>query len=411
MKSSKNIVLVVASTGIFFEALDIAIVNLAMPMIQQGFQLPNEKIQWMQSLYVLFYGLFLIIGGKLADHIGRRTTFLLGNGIFLATSLGAALSFRYDMLVAFRAVQGIGAALMMPSALSIITNTFTDTQQRGRAIGVFGAFAAIGSGSGMSVGGLIATAFGWPAVFMINVPVIATTMILSFLFIERDAKGSWSGMFQTFIPSSLFRIRTAMLGSGIMLLLGAFFTGFLFVVSLLLQNNMGKSAAFAGLILFPFSLLSAATAKFLVPPMMKRLTSQQAAIVGMILMVVGAGAAVMSMTFDYQLAILLFSFACVTGVGMAVCFTSLTILTLQDVPDWNHGVASGFNTTLYFLGGGTGLTLLSFFVESQSTNYITTIPFFVLMGFALLATVILFFYERKMPVQEPASPYRSNPST
>jgi len=150
MKARKNLILIIASTGVFFEALDIAIVNLAMPLIQQDFQLANDEIQWMQTLYILLYGGFLIVGGRLADTIGRRKTFVIGNVIFLATSLGAAVSFRYDMLVAFRAVQGIGAALMMPSALSIITNTFDNGTERAKAIGIFGAFAAIGSGSGMS---------------------------------------------------------------------------------------------------------------------------------------------------------------------------------------------------------------------------------------------------------------------
>lgn len=400
MKSNKNIVLLVASTGIFFEALDIAIVNLAMPMIQQSFLLANDQVQWMQSLYILFYGLFLIIGGKLADHIGRRNTFLLGNGIFLLTSLGAALSFRFDMLVAFRSIQGIGAALMMPSALSIITNTFTDPQSRGRAIGVFGAFAAIGSGSGMSIGGLIATGFGWPAVFMINVPVIAATMVLSLIFIERDGAPTWQGMFQTLVPRSLFRIHSAMLGSGVMFLLGAFFTGFLFVISLLLQNNMQKSAAFAGLILFPFSVLSALTSRFLIPPMLKRLSVYQSSILGMMLMFVGAGLAIAAMVLNYNLFVLLVAFACVTGVGMAVCFTTLTILTLQDVPEWQHGVASGFNTTLYFLGGGTGLAVLSMFIESNGNNEVTTRPLAVLMLFAATAVAVLFYNQRKMLLSE-----------
>src|ERR1041384_4794884 len=137
MKARKNLILIIASTGVFFEALDIAIVNLAMPLIQQDFKLANDEVQWVQTLYILLYGAFLLIGGKLSDTIGRRKTFVVGNVLFLATSLGTAMSVNFEMLVIARAIQGIGAALMMPSALSIITNTFTNGPERGRAIGIF----------------------------------------------------------------------------------------------------------------------------------------------------------------------------------------------------------------------------------------------------------------------------------
>src|SRR5262249_29643979 len=152
----------------------------------QYFNLANDEVQWVQTLYILLYGAFLLLGGKLADTIGRRKTFVIGNVLFLATSLSAALSVNFTMLVLSRAIQGIAAALMMPSALSIITNTFTNSSERGRAIGIFGAFAAVGSASGMSVGGLIATYFGWQSVFLINVPVISTTLLLTFLYIDRS---------------------------------------------------------------------------------------------------------------------------------------------------------------------------------------------------------------------------------
>ncbi|HEX8060605.1 MAG TPA: MFS transporter, partial [Cyclobacteriaceae bacterium] len=324
MKARKNLILIIASTGVFFEALDIAIVNLAMPLIQQDFHLANEEVQWMQTLYILLYGGFLIIGGRLADTIGRRKTFVIGNVVFLATSLGAAISSRYDMLVFFRAVQGIGAAFMMPSALSIITNTFDNGPERARAVGVFGAFAAVGSGSGMSIGGMIATWFGWQSVFLINIPVIAATLLFTFVYIDKEKKKNIAlpDIFKSFVPSSLFRIPDLSLAAGIMMLLGAFFTGFLFLVSILLQNNMHFSAAHAGLLLFPFSLLSALASKLAPPYLMRKMLVHQAAVIGMMLMVIGALLIVASMSWGYNLVLLLMSFACVSGVGMAICFTT-----------------------------------------------------------------------------------------
>lgn len=394
IKNKKNLVLIIASTGVLFEALDIAIVNLAMPLIQQYFGLANDEVQWVQTLYILLYGAFLLVGGKLADTIGRRKTFVIGNVLFLATSLSAAFAVNFQMLVVSRAIQGIAAAFMMPSALSIITNTFTDGPERGRAIGIFGAFAAIGSGSGMSVGGLIATYFGWQSVFLINVPVIATTLLLTFMYIDRGDSRSWkpNSIFRSFVPTSLFRIPDAMLGASVMMLLGAFFTGFLFLVSMLLQNNMQFSAAYAGMLLFPFSLLSALTSKLALPYLMRKMVVHQAAVLGMMLMVIGSLLIVASMTFNYNLPMLLFSFACVSGVGMAICFTTLTVLSVQKVPAGHHGVMTGLCTTLYFLGGGAGLGTLAIIMDETSGNTISQLPVVVLMMFAVAAVGVLLYF-------------------
>lgn len=395
MKASKNLVLIIASTGVFFEALDIAIVNLAMPLIQEDFHLGNDEIQWVQTLYILLYGAFLLIGGKLADSIGRRKTFVIGNALFLVTSLGAALSFRFDMLVAFRAIQGIGAALMMPSALSIITNTFTDNAQRAKAVGIFGAFAAVGSGSGMSVGGMIATWFGWQSVFLINVPVISATLLLTFLYIDREdsRRIELPLIFNRFFPKSLFRIPDVLLAAGAIMMLGAFFTGFLFLVSMLMQNNMGYSAAYAGILLFPFSLLSALTSRTAPAFLLRKMFVHQAAILGMMLMVIGALLIVAAMSWGYNLFLLLLSFACVSGVGMAICFTTLTVLSVQKVPSSQHGVASGLCTTAYFLGGGAGLAILSMVMDTAGTgNNITQLPVVVLMMFAIAGVAGLMYF-------------------
>jgi len=175
MGTRRNLILILASIGTFVEALDIAIINLTIPSIQEQFNIGAEKVQWLQTLYVLFFGGFLIIGGKLSDEIGRKKLFLLGGMIFMLASLGAGLSPNFEVLALFRALQGLGAAFIMPSSLSIVTNTFTENQERNRALGVFSSFAAIGSGSGLSVGGLISTYLSWHWVFLINVPILLIT--------------------------------------------------------------------------------------------------------------------------------------------------------------------------------------------------------------------------------------------
>src|SRR5688572_9450034 len=157
-------------------------------MIQKDFALPGDTVLWMQTVYVLFYGGFLILGGKLADTVGRKNIFLIGSVIFLITSLGAALSSSFLMLCGFRALQGLGAAFVLPSAFAIVTTTFHEPTERNKALGIFGSFAAIGSGSGLSIGGLIATYFGWQWIFFINVPVITISSIVAYFVIQSDEK-------------------------------------------------------------------------------------------------------------------------------------------------------------------------------------------------------------------------------
>ncbi len=408
MLSGKNIVLVTASISVFFEALDIAIINLAVPLIGAEFGLAAGTLQWLQTVYVLLYGGLLVVGGKLSDAVGKKRIFMAGSGLFLLTSLGAGLAPSFGWLLAFRAVQGVAAALLMPSAMSLVTTTFDDLRERSQAVGIFSAFAAVGSGSGLSVGGLVATYLGWRWVFFLNVPVILLTLCLAYVYVQEEARTRkplpdlLSGILVTALIAALSYLvhalpgtqapvvfalvagialgtwgflrrngrlkdplidfgllRHSVTGIGVFLLLGACFTGYLFVISLILQENLGFSAAKAGLLLFPFSLLSAATGKFLIPPLLKRMSLLRAAMVGMASMAVGALALWYFIAGGGGLGWLLFSVACVNGIGIAVGFTTLTVLAVQPVAEAHHGLVSSVATTAYFFGGGLGLSLLS----------------------------------------------------
>jgi len=438
--SKKNIILIVACTAVFFEALDIAIINLALPLIQKEFFLANDAIQWLQTLYVLPYGGFLIIGGKLADQLGRKKIFMLGSLLFLITSLGAGFAENFETIAVFRAVQGIAAALVMPSAFSIITNTFTETSERGKAIGIFGSFAAIGSGLGLSLGGLIATYFGWQWVFFINVPVISLTLWLGYIYIEKDkfhkvksypdilsavlltglimllsytvhelriiktnlplflillaaiVLGSFlfikrsNVLKDPLINFSLFKHKTTIRGNGLFLILGALFSGFLFTVSILLQNNMQYSAAKSGLILFPFSILSALVSKYILPLTLGRFSIAQTASLGMFVMFTGTLAMFFSIYLDYNLPFLLLSAACISGCGMAICFPSFMVMSIQEVPAEFHGLASSMPTTSYFLGAGLGLSVLGLFLQINNHPLTSVI---VLGAFAIMGLLWL----------------------
>ncbi len=438
----KNVLLFAVSTAVFVEALDIAIINLAIPLVQKDFTLDNSAAQWLQALYVIVYGGLLLVGGKLADNYGRKKVFLTGAALFLVTSLGAGLSPDYDALLVFRGVQGIAAALLMPSALSIITNAFSDEAERSRAVGLFSAFAAIGSGSGLSIGGLIATAFGWKWVFLINVPLIGAVTWLGHRFIPPDADSRRSspdlfsaGLLTTgilllsftvhelvhvadriatfalamagaaicitlfvkrnkdlqypLIPWKHFRNYHTRQGIGASALLGATFTGYLFLISIVLQSNMGYTAAQAGLILVPFSILSALSSKFAIPLLMRKLQARRTALLGMMLLLAGAIALYVSMNLTYNVILLLLSALLITGTGITVCFPSLMVMSVQDVPEEHHGLATSLVVTCYFLGGGLGLSILSLFMQA-STRMVTQVPVLVLGAFAVIGILVLY---------------------
>ncbi|AOM80516.1 MFS transporter [Pedobacter steynii] len=450
MIQRKNLILAIASVGIFVEALDIAIVNLAIPSIQSDYGLSSDKVQWLQTLYVLLYGGFLIIGGKLSDLIGKKNIFIAGSVIFLLTSLGAGLAPSFEMLAFFRAAQGIGAALIMPSAFSIVTHTFTEPRERAKAIGIFSSFAAIGSGSGLALGGIITTFWGWQWVFFINVPVLTAIIILSWYYLTADPirkvkprpdlisgfllvlvllmlsygvhelgrirehyfllmaltiaviAGTrvilqrLKGQKEPLIDSSLFRSKATVTGIGVFMLLGAYFTGYMFILSLLLQKDMHFTAAKAGITLVPFSLLSALFAKFVLPPLMKRLNVWQTGVFGMSLMVGGAGFLLGSVLMNHNLILLLCSAACVSGLGMTICYTSLSVISVQGIPPQHYGLASSLATTSYFLGGGIGLSVLSLFIIAKGPgNSVSNSSIIVLCIYAIAALAWLASYTKK----------------
>src|SRR5262245_57903634 len=176
---NSNALLLVVCLGQFMVILDVSIVNVALPSIKDALGFSTTGLQWVLNAYTLTFAGFLLLGGRAADLFGRRRMFYLGTLLFSGASLLCAIAPSSGALVAVRAAQGIGGAILSPATLAIITTSFDEGAPRNRALGAWGAIGAIGATSGVLLGGVLTEAFGWPAIFVINVPIGAVVVALS----------------------------------------------------------------------------------------------------------------------------------------------------------------------------------------------------------------------------------------
>jgi len=174
----------------FMVVLDIAIVNVALPSIQADLGFSQEDLQWVISAYALVFGGFLLLGGRAADLFGRRRIFLLGLVVFSLGSLLSGLAWSEASLIGARALQGLGAAVISPAALSILTTTFSEGRERNLALGVWGAVGGFGAAAGVLLGGILTEALSWEWIFFVNVPVGIIGLALTPLLLteSRDAR-------------------------------------------------------------------------------------------------------------------------------------------------------------------------------------------------------------------------------
>jgi MFS family permease len=182
----QRVLLWLACSAIFFEAFDVSVVNLSLPLMASSLGISLATAQWVQTLYLLSFGGFLLLGGRLCDTAGSRLIFLLGMGLFGASSAMASFSHHLLTMLPARAGQGIGAALAMPAGISLLSRYFPVGEKQQAAFGIFGAFAAVGFAGGLALGGMIATLFDWHWIFGINIPVIAAVLWAAGRFIPRE---------------------------------------------------------------------------------------------------------------------------------------------------------------------------------------------------------------------------------
>src|SRR5712691_11185926 len=174
---SRWLVLALIVAAQFMVVLDVAIVNVALPSIKTDLHFTQESLQWVVTAYAIIFGGALLLGGRLADLIGRRRLFVAGLVLFTVSSLLDGLAWSEGSLIAFRALQGLGAAMVSPAALSILTTTFAEGRERNIALGIWGAVSGSGAAAGVLLGGALTSAFSWAWIFFVNVPVGALVLV------------------------------------------------------------------------------------------------------------------------------------------------------------------------------------------------------------------------------------------
>jgi MFS family permease len=169
----------VLAVSFFMTIVDLAIVNVALPTIGRKLHMPESSLQWVVTGYALTFGGFLLLGGRAADLLGRRRILMAGLALFTAASLGCGLATSDSVLIPMRCLQGLGAAIVLPAALSIVMNMFPEGAERNKALGVWGAIGASGATVGVVAGGLLTRYAGWQYIFFLNVPIGTAALLLS----------------------------------------------------------------------------------------------------------------------------------------------------------------------------------------------------------------------------------------
>lgn len=413
-----RLTLLAVALATFMTYLDNNIVNVAMPAIQRDLHLGISGLEWVVSSYILVFASLLLAGGRLADVFGRRRLFQIGLGIFTAASLAAGLAASSDTLVVARAVQGLGAALVTPTTLAIISATYTDARKRAAAVGIWSGVGALALAVGPLLGGVLSQHAGWQWIFIINVPIGLATMVLAgrviaesrkdsgprgldlpglatsalalfaltFALIEGQSRGWTSpailGCFavavalglafvriearsaEPMVAISLFAERVFTGGLIALMMWGFGLFGIYFFTSLYLQNVLGFSPTKAGLAFLPMALLMAAGA-VISEQVSRRLGAHRVVAFAMVLMAAGI-AWVSLLSADTTFLGLMPSFA-IIGIGGGLT-VPLTASVLEAMPREEAGVASGIFNASREVSGLLGITVIGAILAARQTG-------------------------------------------
>jgi EmrB/QacA subfamily drug resistance transporter len=402
--------LILLSVAQFMVVLDITVVNVALPSIGQDLGIRGEDLQWVVTIYVLLTGGLLLLGGRIADVLARRTVFLAGLSLFTAASLLSGLAESSGMLIAARAAQGVGAALLTPAALSIVTSFYTG-RQRATALGAWSAIGSAGAAVGVVLGGVLTTWLSWEWIFLVNVPIGLTAALLALRVlpatpsaaatraldlpgallvvaglvvlvygIDGAAEHGWGssrtlvlvalalallamfarvelGSRQPLVPPAIWRVRSLIASAAVLLGVTGILVGTFFLNSLYLQGVNGATALETGLGFLPlaFSIgISAHVASGLMP----RTGSRILVAAGLVL--TAAGGLVLAAAPDraaYGADVLPGLLA--IGFGVGLVFPGVSVTAMTHVEPHQAGLAAGVLSTAHEVGAALGVAILA----------------------------------------------------
>ena len=422
--ASRWTALILLCAAQFVVVLDASIVNVALPSIGTGLHFSEADLPWVVNAYVIAFGGFLLLGGRAADLLGRRRVFMAGLLVVAVASLVAGFSTNEGQLIAARAAQGLGAAIISPSALSIVTTLFRDGSERNKALGVWGAVAGSAGAVGVLLGGILTEGLGWEWVLWVNVPVslialaltpglipesrsesatrhydvagalsvTAGLSLLAYALLDANSAGWGStkivgllalsvaliGAFVVIelhskaplVPFRIFRIRTLTGANVVGLLLGASLFSMFFYISLYMQQVLGYSPIHTGLSYLPLA-VTLIVAAGLGGQLVTRFGFKPILAVGMLLVTLGLlWFSRVSVGGDFVGDILGPSLLAALGLGFG--FVTSTIAAVSGVDEHEQGLASGLINTSQQIGGALGLAVLSTIATSRTDHVLAS---------------------------------------
>lgn len=413
--------LVILCLGDLMIVLDTTIVNVALPSIKAALGFSETSLVWVVNAYMLTFSGFLLLGGRLGDLYGQRRVFLAGLMIFTLASLACGLAQSQLFLIAARAIQGFGGAIVSAVALSLIMNLFTTPEDRARAMGLFGFVAAGGGAVGVLLGGLLTGSFDWHWNFLVNVPIGIAVFILCraliphldgqhvkldvwgavtvtaalMLAVYAIVNGNSSGWisFQTIgtlalsvacfaaflhiertthsplVPLSVFALRNMTAASIIGILWSAAMFSWFFLAALYLQLILGYGPLLVGLAFLPANVIMAAFSLGLSARIVMRFGTRGPLVLGMLLIAAGLalfGVAPAEGSFLWQV----LPGMTLLGGGAGLAFNPVLLAATNDVPPDESGLASGVLNTAFMMGGSLGLAILASIAALRSESLV-----------------------------------------
>jgi EmrB/QacA subfamily drug resistance transporter len=428
MRAEPNrwLVLVLVCVAQFMVVLDATVVNVALPSIQHALRFSFSDLQWIVNAYTLVFGGFLLLGGRASDLIGRQTLFIAGVIVFTVASAINGLADSSGVLIAGRALQGLGGALVSPAALSIVTTTFEEGAERTKALGVWSAIAAGGAAAGLVIGGFLTETFSWRWVFFVNLPVGIAAALLSLRFVpnsrapERpstyDTGGAvtvtggllvlvyaivkaqaygWGsaktlGLFAAaiallavfvvielrssapLIRLGIFRMRSLTGANSAMLLVMAGLFAMFYFASLYQQEILGYRPLKAGLAFVPFT-LGIIVGAGLSQSLIRKLGVRVVTYIGIVMGVIGLLYFARVPTHGTYVKDIL-PMIIIVSIGMGLTFVPCTLLATTNVDASDAGLASGLLNTSQQVGGALGLAILSTLAASRTSHLLGAGP-------------------------------------